>query len=99
MSDLPPFPRLKFIDFDARREPKTSRSCIMCQKDLKARSPAHPVRVIEIGGGPYSVHPADEAAFDAQGAKLDTDEDYRDLGTCLMGPDCARAHGSEWMKG
>ena len=98
MTRIPSFPRLKFIDFDAKREPKTDRWCFICQKDLKLGRRTRAVRVVEIGAAPFTVHPDDEAAFDASGAVLDTTDQYRDLGQCLMGMDCARAHGIEWTK-
>lgn len=96
--NLPPFPRLKFIDFDARRDPKTKRWCIMCQRDLKPLARARTVRVADIGGAPYSVHPDDETQFDAEGATIVATNGYRDLGQCLIGLDCAKAHGLEWTK-
>lgn len=92
-----PKARLKFINFDARRDPKTSRWCIQCQKDLKPSAHTRTVRVIEIGGGPYSLHPDDEVRYDS-GALLIEGHDLRDLGQCLMGLDCARSHGMEWTK-
>ena len=98
MTFIPPaFPRLKFIDFDARRDPKTKRWCIMCQRDLKPNTRTRSIRVLDIEGGPYSVHPEDELQFDAEGAKIET-RSYRDLGQCLIGLDCAKAHGLEWTK-
>ncbi len=53
---LPDFPRLKFIDFDARRDPKTERWCIMCQRDLKRGSGYRYVNVVEFM---QAVHPDD----------------------------------------
>lgn len=92
-------PRIAFIDFDARRTPKTDRWCIMCQRDLKPSAKARRVRVIDIGGGPYSIHPEDEATFDALGGRLpDHPDEQRDLGQQLIGLDCARKHGLEWTK-
>jgi hypothetical protein len=96
MTSLPD-PRLKFIDFDARRDPKTERWCIMCQKDLKPGTKVRSIRVLDIDGGPYSVHPDDEAALDGNSAFL-ARSNVRDLGQCLIGLDCAKRHGTEWSK-
>ena len=96
--DLPTFPRLKFIDFDARAEPRTTRWCIICQRDLKSSTSTRTVRALEIEAAPYSVHPDDEAAYDAGDAVLNTTLSWRDLGQCLIGLDCARAHGLKWTK-
>ncbi|WP_165356676.1 hypothetical protein [Sphingosinicella sp. BN140058] len=52
------------------------------------------MRVIAIDGGPYSLHPDDEAAFDTAAAQLPPK--WEDLGRLLIGTDCARAHGVEW---
>src|SRR3546814_1467133 len=68
----------------------------MCQRDLKPGTKTRSVRVVDIGGGPYSVHPDDETQFDAEGATIVAANGYRDLGQCLIGLDCAKAHGLEW---
>jgi hypothetical protein len=39
--------RTEFIDYDARRTPKTKRSCVKCQKDLDPRKAARRVFVTE----------------------------------------------------
>src|SRR3546814_9080339 len=70
----------------------------MCQRDLKPGTKTRSVRVVDIGGGPYSVHPDDETQFDAEGATIVAANGYRDLGQCLIGLDCAKAHGLEWTK-
>src|SRR3546814_14203203 len=101
-SDLA-FPRIKFIDFDARRDPKTKRWCIMCQRDLKPGTKTRSVRVVDIGGGPYSVHPDDETQFDAEGATIVAANGYRDLGQCLrseesrVGKECVSTSRSRWL--
>jgi len=59
MIDLPqntPQVRLKFINYDARREPKTPRWCICCQRDLK---PNETARFVYVTGGYQAVHPSD----------------------------------------
>ncbi len=37
--------RKKFLDFDARPEPKTDRWCVKCQRDVK---PGRPVRIVRV---------------------------------------------------
>lgn len=39
--------RMIFLDYDARREPKTARFCIKCQRDIAPASPARVVRVLD----------------------------------------------------
>lgn len=50
-------PRTEFIDFDSRKNPKTSFSCIKCQKDLK---PGQKFRRVQTPSGePFAIHPED----------------------------------------
>ncbi len=50
--------RVKFIEFDARREPKTDTFCACCQRDIKV-----PTRWVFLrNGDPYAIHPADADA-------------------------------------
>lgn len=82
--------RTKFIDFDARREPKTERFCTCCQRDIK---PGAKVRwVHQVNGGPFALHPADEAAFAAAGI----DAQRGDMYFFIIGMECARKLGLEW---
>ena len=55
--------RAVFLDHDARREPKTDRFCIKCQKDIKQDQPARVVmlRVSDM----YVLHP-DDATDDCE---------------------------------
>lgn len=74
--------RTKFIDFDARPNPKTSRWCVMCQRDLK---PGQPHRVVSFDHNTMlAVHPED--------VSLATVE----ISSGLLGADCAKKLGLEW---
>lgn len=77
--------RTKFLDYDARRDPKTNRFCIRCQKDLKPGTPSRMVHVIN--GGSHILHPRDEAIYVS---------DRGDMGGFEIGPECARIVGLEW---
>lgn len=86
--------RIKFIDFDARRDPKTKRWCIMCQKDIKPEAKARFVQFVDIGGGPYAIHP-DDVEYIKSGiltlpANAVRHEDQ------VIGTDCAKKLGLEW---
>jgi hypothetical protein len=71
----------KFLDYDARRQPKTSFSCVKCQKDLK---PGEKYRVVQMPHGePFVVHPRD--------AHLVPDGVWH-----FIGHDCAKRLGLEW---
>jgi hypothetical protein len=48
-------PRTKFIDYDARHKSKTTRYCVICQKDIMRLAPARIVRV----NGVVAIHPED----------------------------------------
>lgn len=49
--------RTTFLDFDARRDPRTDRFCIRCQRDLR---PGMRARVVwMVPGEPMLVHPED----------------------------------------
>lgn len=47
--------RQVFLDYDARREPKTTRFCVCCQKDIKPDRAARIVRVLDA----MVLHPED----------------------------------------
>lgn len=79
--------RVKEMDYDTRRKPKTDRSCVRCQKDIKPDSPVRYVHLVD--GGNFILHPEDEAIY-AQASRSD------DLGAWLIGMDCARLEGLEW---
>jgi hypothetical protein len=86
--------RTKFIDPDYRRDPKTERFCVRCQKDLK---PGQPFRVIHlVDGGPFALHRDDEAAYQAQSAAAPGGQDAGELGCFPVGMDCARKIGLEF---
>lgn len=87
--------RIAFIDYDARRRPRTDRFCVACQRDLKAGVRVRTVHVVadENGSTPFALHPEDEAAWAAQ--NTDTERDH---GIWLIGNDCAKILGLEWTK-
>ena len=76
--------RKEFIDYDARRKPRTKRFCVKCQKDL---DPGKPVRRVYVTRDMEAVHPDDLGRY------LPSDGD---LGWRLIGNDCARLLGMEW---
>ena len=76
--------RKEFIDYDARRNPRTKRFCVKCQKDL---DPGKPVRRVYVTRDMEAVHPDDLGRY------LPSDGD---LGWWLIGNDCARLLGMEW---
>ncbi len=81
--------RTEFIDYDARRDPKTSHSCCRCQKDLK---PGQKFRMVHwVDGGPFALHPEDEAVFAATPGTAGGD-----MGYFAVGMDCAKKIGLEW---
>jgi len=51
--------RTVFLDYDARRVPKTERFCMRCQKDIQPGQAARLIRVLEINGAPMVLHPED----------------------------------------
>lgn len=74
--------RTRFLDYDARRKPKTKHSCVKCQKDLK---PGQPFRRVQMQSGePFVIHPEDQAFVTGETAWHP------------IGEDCARSLGLEW---
>lgn len=59
-------PLLRFLDFDARREPKTAHFCIKCQRDLDPTQRFRTVCVLSNGSAmvvhPKGAQPASDAA-------------------------------------
>jgi len=86
--------RTAFIDFDARRDPRTAHWCIMCQRDLDPATENREVRLILIDNRaqPHALHVEDEALFDL--GVLQTDGE--DGGRVPIGRDCARRLGKDW---
>ena len=76
--------RKEFIDYDARRKPRTKRFCVKCQKDL---DPGKPERRVYVTRDMEAVHPDDLGRY------LPSDVD---LGWWLIGNDCARLLGMKW---
>lgn len=77
--------RTKFLDFDARRDPKTDHWCCRCQKDIKPGQAHRMVHLVD--GGAFVLHPDDEAIYTP---------DAGDCGGHPIGSDCARKLGLEW---
>lgn len=80
--------RTTFLDFDARRDPKTPHYCVKCQRDLKPSQPTRTVHLVL--GGHMVLHPDDEAAYQA------AQDDNGDVGLNPVGMDCARRIGLQW---
>jgi hypothetical protein len=78
-------PRTKFLDYDARRTPKTDFCCVMCQRDLDPTD--RKVRWVHLVDDVFVLHPADESLYTA---------DARDRGAFPIGPDCAKKLGRAW---
>jgi hypothetical protein len=76
--------RKKFIDYDARRKPRTRRYCGRCQKDI---DPGKPTRRVYVTGDMEAVHPEDLGSY------VRSDSDF---GWLLIGNECARILGIEW---
>lgn len=80
-------PRTKFLDYDARRTPKTDFCCVMCQRDLDPAD--RKVRWVHIVDEVLVLHPADEALYTP---------DAQDRGAFPIGPECAKKIGIEWTR-
>lgn len=77
--------RTVFLDYDARRDPRTPWFCIRCQRDLKPGQPFRWVHLID--GGAWVLHPDHEAAYVP---------DAGDVGCHPIGLDCARQIGRDF---
>jgi hypothetical protein len=75
--------RTRFIDFDARRKPKSNFYCIACQRDIRPEEKHR--RVLTVSGEPFAVHPEDHA-------QVPTDKAVWHF----IGLSCARKLGLEW---
>jgi hypothetical protein len=76
--------RTKFIDYDARRNPKTNRSCVMCQKDIR---PNEKCRRVFVTQDMEALHPKDLSRYVPKPS---------DPGWLLIGNKCAKILGLEW---
>lgn len=76
--------RTQWIDYEARRDPKTKFHCCMCQKDL---NPSKRFRHVYVDGQMFAIHPEDLAKRPAE---------PDDFGWLFMGNDCAKRFGIEW---
>lgn len=72
--------RTRFLDYDGRRNPKTKRFCVKCQKDLKAKPLVRRVYIVNFID---VVHPEDI-------------ENCPDGEWFLIGNDCAKTLGMEY---
>ncbi len=84
--------RTQCIDGDYRKNPKTQFYCCACQKDMDPAKPCFAVHLVE--GGPYVLHPGDEAAYQADA--LANGQQPGELGCFPIGNDCAKKLGIEW---
>lgn len=85
----------KFIDFDARRDPKTSHYCVACQRDLDPTKPSSSLRLVHVdGAAPHAVAVADVPLLDA--GILEIGPRDHDYGRIAIGNDCARKLGPGW---
>lgn len=80
--------RTKFIDYDARRNPKTTRYCVCCQKDIK---PGSKFRLVYVGEGMEAIHPEDVQTYLSSPVKSSID-----IGPFELGMTCAKKLGLEW---
>ena len=84
--------RTKWMDPDFRREPKTARYCVICQRDLAPERECREVRfevdVME------AIHPEDWKAAEVEINARRTCSNPFQRG--LVGMDCARRLGLEW---
>jgi hypothetical protein len=76
------------IDQDTRKQPKTDRFCVRCQRDIRPGTAARVVHLVD--GGPFALHPGDEDKYPPNSPG--------DLGAWLVGPDCAETIGLEWTR-
>lgn len=77
--------RTVFLDYDARRNPRTNHFCVRCQRDLKAGQSYRTVHIVN--GGAFVLHPDDEANYVT---------DSGDCGFFSIGMDCAKIIGMEY---
>lgn len=90
-------PRTQPIDYDARRDPKTDRWCVACQKDIAPDARAGIIRLVHVGGGcPSAVH-ADDIGLIEIGILTFADGD-NDVGDYVIGLDCAKRLGAGWWR-
>ena len=82
-------PRTKWVDPDFRRDPKTERYCVVCQRDIAPDRPAF--GVMWLWDACAVVHPDDWHMIPAE----DVGESVH---MSLVGPRCRRKIGGEWCK-
>lgn len=76
--------RTEFIEFDARKDAKTNRYCVKCQKDIFPNETCRRVYVTE---DMHAVHPEDLSRYVQKKS---------DIGWQLVGNKCAKHLGLEW---
>ena len=78
--------RTNFLGPDNRPNPKTTRFCARCNKDLKPGSASRWIFIFE--GGMTVLHPDEVSRFDPEGQDVQ--------GWFEIGPECVRRIGIEW---
>lgn len=84
--------RTKWMDPDFRREPKTARYCVLCQRDLKEGQPHRSVKwELDVYA---AILPEDYAVAESE---IRARRSHREpIESGLVGMDCARKLGIEW---
>jgi hypothetical protein len=82
--------KIKDLDPDYRKDPKTDHFCCRCQKDLPLHKKAGMVHLVN--GGNWVLHPSQEKEWNWKG-----NHHEGDLGGFPIGPECARILGMEWV--
>lgn len=82
--------RTAYIDCDNRRDPKTDKFCVRCNRDLEPSQDHGLVHLVD--GGPFALHPEDEEIYSKSG------NDRSDLGMFFIGLDCAKKIGLEFVR-
>lgn len=77
--------RTKFVNYDARRDPKTDHFCCCCQRDI---GPNTVPRLLYLANDMSAVHPEDVLGS----------ERADDYGWKAIGPECAKRLGLEWSR-
>ncbi len=84
--------RTTYIDQDNRRAVSDDKiRCIRCYKEIKNTSASRSVHLVD--GGPFALHPDDEAIYAMTGNKAG------DMGYFDIGLDCAKRIGIEFTRG
>lgn len=86
--------RVKYVDQDNRRSPKTDTYCCVCYKDIRDSAPGTPeLGVHLVDGGPFALHTEDEGVY----MLMPEEKRTGDLGYHRIGPDCAKKLGKDYV--